>query len=414
MPLLLLRKSFTLLLVSCGTSSSLLHHHPHAVFSLIRRTQYHSSLHHRHVPSTTRNTAQQQQQQQQLSALIPLSPEETHQLVSLGAPTGAQYATYWGRTPQERYGRVLESALVSFLGMFFSYFLSFVVGAFMATCLGALFLFWGILSPELQAYQRNWEFLGGRPLVEAVVSTVRRDDNDDNNKAGLYSALFVGHLRDVCVVQDAADETEYDLADFADDYQMERDELEQWTGQPYLIRVRLADRAGRQLQVHARLSEEYAKTTTIITTLVGLPVAAILLSTRPSFAQLAALTDLYVPDVDLWIGDYPYLNRAEMENLIATDDDIWEALQQEAVVVDDDNDDVSSDDDTDEWTRERDSNNDDDPMSEKKSSSATRSEAVRSVVMENDDEVLLDYSDAATAQQDEFVPVRRRRRRRPM
>ena len=30
-----------------------------------------------------------------------------------------------------------------------------------------------------------------------------------------------------------------------------------------------------------------------------------------------------------WIGDYPYLDRAEMESLLAEDDDIWFALEKE-------------------------------------------------------------------------------------
>ena len=73
-------------------------------------------------------------------ALVPLPTEELEQLLAVGAPTGEQYATYWGRTPQERYGRILESSIVSFLGVFFSYFLSFVMGGFVATILGTLFL----------------------------------------------------------------------------------------------------------------------------------------------------------------------------------------------------------------------------------------------------------------------------------
>ena len=32
-----------------------------------------------------------------------------------------------------------------------------------------------------------------------------------------------------------------------------------------------------------------------------------------------------------WIGDYPYLERAELEALLAEDDDIWDALQDEAM-----------------------------------------------------------------------------------
>jgi hypothetical protein len=296
-------------------------------------------------------------------ALIPLSVPQAERLLSTGAPTGAQYATYWGRTPRERYGRLLESCLVGFLGVFFSYFLSFVVGGFPATILGTLFFFWGILSPELQAYQRNWEFLGGRPLVD-----LNDPPPGDPDKAGLYSAIYCGHITDVCVVEYAGDDTEYDIDDF-DDYTMVSDEMEKYTGLPYLLRVRCSDQTGRELQVHARLSEEYVGGALE----PGLPVTTVLLSTQAKFTRLAALSDLYVPDANLWIGDYPYLDRDEMETLFATDDDLWDALQAEAV----------------EWQQD-DTDLDRSPD-------------------DNEDEEEYGYRDAT--EQDDLVPARRRKRR---
>jgi hypothetical protein len=256
-------------------------------------------------------------------ALVPLPTDELEELLTVGAPTGEQYATYWGRTRSERYGRVLESSIVSFLGVFLSYFLSFVMGGFVATILGTLFLFWGILSPQLKAYQRNWEFLGGRQLVDPWTGGSRRDDGGDPDRAGLYGALYLGFLDDVCVVENAVDTREYDLAAFAD-YNMETDELEQYTGEPHLLRVRLRDSKGRELQVHTRMSEEY------LDLLPGMPVLAILLSTRRKFDELSAISDLFVPAADCWIGDYPYLNRADVQNLLAEDDAVWQALEQEA------------------------------------------------------------------------------------
>jgi hypothetical protein len=108
-------------------------------------------------------------------------------------------------------------------------------------------------------------------------------------------------------------------------FSMETDELERYTGQPYLLRVECIDSTGRKLQLHARLSEEY------LDLRPGMPVTGILLSTSPRFTRLAALTDLYVPGAACWIGDYPYLDRAEVEALLAEDDEIWDALQAEEV-----------------------------------------------------------------------------------
>jgi hypothetical protein len=254
--------------------------------------------------------------------LMPLATDEVQRLVAVGVPTAAQYASYWGRTQSEQYGRLLESAIVSFLGVFFSYFLSFVVGGWIATILGALFVFWGILSPQFKAAQRNWELLGGRALVDPWSLPPERDPE----QAGLYGSLWLAHVRDICVVEDSAAlaQDEYDLQDFQD-YTMESDAMEKLTGRPYLLRVLAADRNGRELQIHARLSEEY------LDLQPGMPLVGILLSTSPRMDRLAAITDLYIPESNCWIGDYPYLDRAEMQDLLATDDEVWNALQDERV-----------------------------------------------------------------------------------
>ena len=202
-------------------------------------------------------------------SLVPLDKDEMQRLIAVGAPTASQYSTYWGRTNQERFGRSVESAIVSILGMCFSYFMSFVLGGFVATLFGALFLFWGILSPELKAYQRNWEFLGGRELVDPA----DLDLYQDPDRAGLYGALFLGYIRDVCVVEDTADDSyDYDLDEFSD-YDPNDDELERFTGQPFLLRVSVGDSKGRELQVHARMMQDY------LPIKPGMPVTGIMLST---------------------------------------------------------------------------------------------------------------------------------------
>jgi hypothetical protein len=259
-----------------------------------------------------------------LRALVPMSAGEIESLVSTGKPTGDQYAAYWGRTKQEQYNTVLESTVVALLGCFFSYCLSFVMGSFVATIFGSLFLFWGILSPEFKAYQRNWEFFSGRPLVDYDDDDVT-SSSDDPNRSGLYGALFLGRILDVCVVEDTNDTTQYDLSEFSG-YTMEDDDLTKYSGQPYLLRVQCIDRLNRELQVHCRLSERYLHLRP------GMAATTLLLSTSKSFDQLAALADFYVIDGEggCWIGDYPYLNRPEIENLFATDDELWDRLMGEA------------------------------------------------------------------------------------
>ena len=266
-------------------------------------------------------------------SLIPLDVADLQRLLATRAPTAQQYASYWGRSTRERYDRLLESAIVSFLGTTFSYFMSFVLGSFVATIFGTLFLFWGVLSPELKAYQRNWELIGGRTLVDPPDFYIDEydDDNDRRFRRGLYGALFVGRLGRVVVVEDAKSMEEYSLDEF-EDYNMDNDELEKITGDPYLLRVQCVDATGRTLQVHARMSPEYLDLQS------NMLVICVLLSASPSFTSLAALTDLYVPDADVWIGDYPYLDRAELPLLLEEDDQVYNALLSEQKLAKTDND----------------------------------------------------------------------------
>jgi hypothetical protein len=257
---------------------------------------------------------------QQNMALIPLPVEDLQELLMVGSPSGSQYAAYWGRTKREKYNYLVESVIVGFIGSFFSYFLSFVVGGFVATIIGCLFFFWAILSADFKARQRNWEFLGGRPLVDPWMLD---EDDFGRNDEGLFGSLLLGRVDDVCVVEDTAAVKEYDLDDFQD-YSREDDELEQIAGTPYLLRLRVSDDEGRELQVHARLLEEY------LGIQQGMPASAILLSTSASFSSLAALTDVYIPDEGCFVGDYPYLNPTETEALFADDDELWKMLQSQS------------------------------------------------------------------------------------
>lgn len=263
--------------------------------------------------------------------LIPLDKEEVHQLITKRLPTPAQYATYWGRTSREQYNAAFESFGVSFLGVFAAYFLSFAVGQFVATILGMFAGFWVLLGPEFKAYQRNWELTAGRELVDPWTDDDLYDGRGED-KRGLYGALYLGRICNVCVVEDPYDlpQDEYPLEEF-EGYTMETDELERITGKPFNLRLRVTDGIssdygsnGRELQIHTRMSEEYLDLEK------GMPVCTLLLSTSQAFESLSALTDFMVPDAGpCWIGDYPYLDRPVLENMFVQDDELWHALRME-------------------------------------------------------------------------------------
>ena len=82
-------------------------------------------------------------------SLIPIPVNELQDVLptpSKLTPSGDQYVTYLGRTPQQRFNSLFEGVSIAFLGSMFAYFISFVIGQFFATLLGIIFLFWPILS----------------------------------------------------------------------------------------------------------------------------------------------------------------------------------------------------------------------------------------------------------------------------
>lgn len=242
---------------------------------------------------------------------------------------------------------------MAFLGCMFAYFISFVIGQFLATCLGIVFFFWPIVGPEIKSYQRNWELTGGRDLVDVWMDDDDDDDVDGINdrdgktsyndyirtlpedKRGLYGAYYISRIVDVCVVDDvrATRDEEYDLSEFMG-YTQASDEMESITGIPWKVRLRLTDDAGRGMQVHSRMSEEY------LGICPGMTAVGVLLSTSKRFTKLAGITDFCILDVVLgntndddssrrrrrrrgnegggvanvkaitWVGDYPYLDKA--------------------------------------------------------------------------------------------------------
>lgn len=45
-------------------------------------------------------------------------------------------------------------------------------------------------------------------------------------------------------------------------------------------------------------------------------IATILISPSADFSVLRTVTDTWVPDCDVWVGDYPYLNKPKFTNIV--------------------------------------------------------------------------------------------------
>ncbi|KAL7540521.1 hypothetical protein ACHAXR_010186 [Thalassiosira sp. AJA248-18] len=300
-------------------------HHARSTSSLTKTTTQQSKpsssyYHHTKQQTKTSSSSSSSSSSSLFMSLIPIPVNNLQEILPTPyhlTPNGDQYVSYFGRTPRQRFNSLFEGVGIAFLGSMFAYFISFVIGQFLATILGVIFLFWPILSPEFKAYQRNWELVGGRDLVDVWMDDddVDQDGNGywergiPEDKRGLYGAYYVTRIEDVCVVDDvqASADDEYDLEEFSG-YTMANDELEGVTGLPWKLRLRLSDEEGREMQVHSRMSEEY------LDIAPGMNAVGVLLSTSKRFGELAGMTDFCVLDeVDgaavAWVGDYPYLDK---------------------------------------------------------------------------------------------------------
>ena len=47
----------------------------------------------------------------------------------------------------------------------------------------------------------------------------------------------------------------------------------------------------------------------------GMSVELIIASKSADYEEIATISDAYVPSVDLWIGDYPFLNKLKFQQL---------------------------------------------------------------------------------------------------
>lgn len=263
-----------------------------------------------------------------MMSLIPIQVDSLESCLVLGVPTAEQYGAYWGRTSKEKYSAIFESATVTFLGLFMSYFISFVIGTPLATLTGTIAAFWVLFGPELKAYQRNLDLRAGRGLVDQWI-------RPKGGGGGLYGAYLFSCVSNVAVVEDtySTSNEEYPLSDFQD-YTMEKDDEESIYGVPWKLRLCVEDSSGRSLQIHARMSEEYLDIE------IGMPVATVLLSLGKDFTKLDALTDFYIPDANCWVGDYPYLNKIEFVRQLNSRV-LQRALEDERQIDDDVFDDTS-------------------------------------------------------------------------
>ena len=207
--------------------------------------------------------------------LIPLRPGELQTLIPAVA-TGTQFKFSLG-DPRKILQRLLISGIGGVITLLISQSLSFNRWGSVWLIAGVVLLLYILWGPILEAGRRN--------------ASLRRYPS---------AALFEGEVVEAYTKERV--ENQREQADASG-------KLELVENRRTWMILELADEDGYL----GRISFPMAKTHSAIR--AGVLVRCIVLSDRKDFASVGALTDAWLPQLKLWVGEYPFLLRPAFQDL---------------------------------------------------------------------------------------------------
>lgn len=200
--------------------------------------------------------------------LKPLTREKMEQLIPLIA-TGQQYSYYWGK-----WSDVLNRVLISVVGIVVVLVLSLLFGeqgeALVLVLGGIVSLYW-LWCPVYQASLRN-----------------------SANRRFKYSGFWRGKVLDVFLTEELIGEEET---------VNQRGELVIVENRERWINLILGDRTGFEVEVQAPLQRIYKGIKP------GHTAELLVLSNKQDLSQINKISDAYLPQRNIWVGQYPYIQR---------------------------------------------------------------------------------------------------------
>jgi hypothetical protein len=200
--------------------------------------------------------------------LVPITRETFEQIIPLIA-TGPQYAYYWGKPAD-----VVRRLLISMVALTLFWLLGNLLGdAWLAIKLildivAGLYWLW---SPVYLASVRN--------------NTYRRYP---------YSGFWRGRIIDVYITEELIREEET-VNKFGELVIIENNEKR--------VNVEVGDREGFRATIQAPIRRIYKGINP------GQVAEMLVLSKQPDLSRIDKITDIYIPNLDLWVGEYPYSRR---------------------------------------------------------------------------------------------------------
>jgi len=227
-------------------------------------------------------------------SILPLKRQVVNRLVPFWA-TSLQLEWFSGNTEREKFEVVLQTTFVAFLGLWGSYFVSFVVGSPLATISGAFFSMNGLLRPIFLAYQRAVKVRGYDPEVPHI--------------AGLFSGE---------VLSCETETRDAPVRVFEPSDRLVGSPLPPLKAPPprrFESILRIQDESGRRLVVRAPRTKAHARVEP------GMRVEVVIFAEGiENFDQVIGATDAYIPEAAVWFGSYPYLDRNEFKSFLAAQD----------------------------------------------------------------------------------------------
>ena len=207
--------------------------------------------------------------------LIPLRPGELQRLIPAVA-TGTQFQAMLG-DPRKILQRLLISGIGGVITLLISQSLSFNRWGSLWLVAGVVLLLHILWGPILEAGRRN--------------ATLRRYP---------AAALFEGEVVDAYTRERVENQREQADAN---------GRLELVENRRTWMILELADEDGYL----GRVSFPMAKTHSAIR--AGVLIRCLVLSERKDFSRIGALSDAWLPELRLWVGEYPFLLRPAFEDL---------------------------------------------------------------------------------------------------
>lgn len=202
-------------------------------------------------------------------SLQPL-PARTMRVLLPTIPTFEQWLSHWGRTPIQRQGRIMETLGVGFMWMWCGFFLSrTVVGAVARKIFALVMVIRWIADPLRSAYLRNISVRGG-------------------GNGSVCGALFSGRV--ACCRELLAPEAEAHHVHFE---------------------MVVRDKKGRELLFEVPMIPAYRSVRE------GMHCEVVILSRDADFSDLTGVSEAYIPETGIWVGQHPLLRRGPFLLLLA-------------------------------------------------------------------------------------------------